>query len=593
MLSLNDVFNEEELRAWSNRILKLLPIGTTLDYFTEIKMDGLAVTLIYRGGIFTIGATRGDGRVGEEITKNLKTIEAIPLRLDLDTMRGSSRRQAEREVEIRGEVYMPLVAFDRLNAEQTRHHETEFANPRNAAAGSLRQLDSAVTAHRQLDFFAYDLVTDLGQTTHAQSHEIIEQLGIKQNRLNQLCRNLDEVMAYYEKIQKSRAKLPYQIDGIVINVNALPLVRQLGVVGKAPRGAVAFKYPAEQATTIVEDIKIQIGRTGALTPVAWLKPMKVAGSTISRATLHNADEIRRLDVRIGDTVIIQKAGDVIPEIVSVLPKLRTGRENIFHFPARCPDCGSSVVRRPNEVNHYCTNANCFAQKRERFYHFVSKKALDIDGLGPKIIDQLIDQKLIKDLADIFTLRTGDLEPLERFATKSAQNLFEAIQASRHVSLARFVYALGIRHVGEATAIALANHFHNINRLLATSADELIDIPDVGPIVGQSIQTFFSQMENQKLIERMINLGVKIESAKSPHSQQLVGQTFVLTGTLSKFTRDEAKAKIRSAGGSVSGSVSQATDYVLAGTEAGSKLDQAKKFGVKIITEVEFIKLLNR
>jgi DNA ligase (NAD+) len=371
MLSLNDVFNEDELRAWEGRITKLLPAGTKLDYFAEIKMDGLAVTLIYRGGIFTIGATRGDGRAGEDITKNLRTIEAIPLRLDLSALRGANLHQAEREVEIRGEVYMPLVAFDRLNAEQKRNHESEFANPRNAAAGSLRQLDPAITERRKLDFFAYDLVTDLGQTVHAQSHQIIEQLGVKQNRLNRYCRDIDAVMAYYYEIQKKRATLPYQIDGIVININALPIVRQLGVVGKAPRGAVAFKYPAEQATTIVEDIKIQIGRTGALTPVAWLKPVKVAGSTISRATLHNEDEISRLDVRIGDTVIIQKAGDVIPDIVAVLPKLRTGREKIFHFPTRCPDCGSPVMRRPGEVSHYCSNAECFAQKRERFYHFVS------------------------------------------------------------------------------------------------------------------------------------------------------------------------------------------------------------------------------
>ncbi|MFA6198456.1 MAG: NAD-dependent DNA ligase LigA [Patescibacteria group bacterium] len=593
MLSLNDVFNEAELKEWEARILKLLPSGTRLDYFAEIKMDGLAVTLIYRNGLFSTGATRGDGRVGEDITQNLKTIEAIPLRLGYEALSGEARHWAEREVEIRGEVYMPLAEFDRLNANQKKHGEAEFANPRNAAAGSLRQLDSNITKSRRLDFFAYDLVTDLGQSTHAQSHQLIEQMGIKQNRLNRHCQNIAEVLKYYHEIQKTRPKLPYQIDGIVINVNALPLVRQLGVVGKAPRGAIAFKYPAEQGTTIVEDIKIQIGRTGALTPVAWLKPVKVAGSTISRATLHNEDEIRRLDVRIGDTVIIQKAGDVIPDIVAVLPKLRTGREKVFHFPARCPDCGSTVERRLGEVSHYCSNPGCFAQKRERFYHFVSKGAFDIDGLGPKIIDQLLDQKLIKDPADIYTLRTGDLEAQERFAAKSARNLVDSIQASKNISLARFIYALGIRHVGEETAIALAKHFQLINRLINAQLEELNRVPDIGPVVAGSIKKYFEQKEHVKLVEKLIQRGVSIQATPTSNKQRLSGRTFVLTGTLERYTRDEAKAAIRLAGGDISSSVSRSTDFVVAGTSAGSKLRQARELGVKIISEEELKKLLGQ
>lgn len=589
MLSLNDVFSEEELRAWQERIRKLLPAGQAVEYFAEVKMDGLAVSLIYREGVLVTAATRGNGKVGENITHNIKTIEAIPLRLDFSGLTAAQRSRAT-EIEIRGEVYMSKKAFAEMNERQRAKEEAEFANPRNAAAGSLRQLDPKITAARRLEFFAYDLVTDLGQTTHQAAHELVERMGVPQNRANRHCENLDEVVAYYHDIAERRSGLPYQIDGIVVNVNALEQFASLGVVGKAPRGAVAFKYPAEQATTIVEDIRVQIGRTGALTPVAWLRPVKVAGSTISRATLHNEDEIERLGLKIGDTVVVQKAGDVIPDIVQVLSKLRTGKERAFHFPKRCPDCQSPVERREGEAAHYCTNPHCFAQSRERLYHFVAKAAFDIDGMGPKIIDQLIEQKLIRDPADIFSLRTGDLTPLERFADKSAQNVIASIQKAKRIPLARFIYALGIRHVGEETARALAEHFQSMAALQSATLADFENVPDVGPVVAQSLAAFFHDSHQQKLIAKLLASGIVLDRPQKT-GQRLAGKTFVLTGTLPTLSRSEAKARIQSAGGTVSGSVSAATDYVVAGEAAGSKLTKAKKLQVTVISEDELKRLL--
>lgn len=590
MLSLNDAFSEEEMRDWEKRILKLLPSGTKLDYYAEIKMDGLAVSLIYRDGIFALGATRGNGQVGEDVTHNLKTIEAIPLRLETEHLPEAWRRLVKGTVEVRGEVYMTKAVLERLNKLQSKRGGPEFANPRNAAAGSIRQLDPKIAAQRQLNFYAYDLITDFGQKTHAESHELFHKLGFKNNPENQPGRDLEEVIKYYHRIEKKRPSLPYQMDGVVVNVNNIATFRKLGVAGKAPRGAIAFKYPAEQATTIVEDIQVQVGRTGALTPVAWLKPVQVAGSIISRATLHNEDEIRRLDVRIGDTVIIQKAGDVIPDIVEALPKLRTGHERKFHFPKKCPVCGSPVIRREGEAAYYCTNSKCFAQSKEALYHFVSKTAFDIDGLGPKIIDQLWEKGLIRDSADIYNLTKDDLQPLERFAEKSAANLVEAIAKSREITLARFIYGLGIRHVGEETAIDLAQHFGTLEKIRQANQAELQAVFEIGEVVAESVESYFKKAENVRLLEKLLKNGVKIINPKR-RAATLTGKTFVLTGTLASLTRDEAKAKIREAGGDVSSSVSSETDYVVAGEEPGSKLDKAKKLGIKVLAEPEFLKMI--
>lgn len=472
MLSLNDVFSGEELQEWEQRILKLLPSGTKLDYYAEIKMDGLAIALVYEKGVFTLGSTRGDGKIGENVTENLKTIEAIPLRLmefihekHISFLKGARRDRffdltRNGKVEVRGEVYMSKKSFEYINKEQEKKSLPLFANPRNAAVGSVRQLDPKITASRKLDFCVYDVVTDFGQTTHEQAHNIARALGFKANSLNKHCEDIGEVITFHEEMGKVKNTLPFEFDGVVVNVNDGKVFERLGVVGKAPRGAIAFKYPGEEATTVVENIIVQVGRTGALTPLAILKPVRVSGSTVSRATLHNIDEIKRLDVRIGDTAIIQKAGDVIPDIIKVLPNLRTGKEKIFKMPKKCPACDSEVIRRDGEVAYYCSNKNCLAIQKENLYHFVSKKAFDIRGMGPKIVDRFLDEGFIKNAADIFKLKRGDIEGLFRFGKKSAENLMNAIEKSKKISLDRFIYALGIRHVGEETARDVAKIISN-------------------------------------------------------------------------------------------------------------------------------------
>ncbi|MDP3964588.1 MAG: NAD-dependent DNA ligase LigA, partial [bacterium] len=584
--------SHDEMLEWEKRVRKLLPDHARLEYYAEVKMDGLAVALVYRQGMLVVGATRGNGIIGENVTQNLRTIESIPLRLSLDRLPKKYSLLSNKEIEIRGEVFMRRDVFETLNVQQKKRGQALFANPRNAAAGSIRQLNPKITAARSLDFFAYDLVTDLGQRTHEESHAIAQALGFKSNPKNKDCSTLTEVKKYYEHVAKLRDRLPYQLDGIVVNVNDIQTYRRLGVVGKAPRGSIAYKYPAEQATTIVEDIQVQVGRTGTLTPVAHLKPVQVAGTTVSRATLHNEDEIARLDVRIGDTVIIQKAGDIIPDIIQVLPKLRTGKERNFVFPSQCPVCGSKVERRSGEAAHYCTNQNCFAQTREKLYHFVSKTAFDIDGLGPKIIDQLYEHELIRDAADLFTLTEGDVEPLEGFAEVAAKNLVTGIRRSRSISLARFVYALGIRHVGEETANDLAVEFGSIGALRSADAERLEKISDVGIVVAKSVEEYFRESANKKLIDTLLANGVKIINPPK-RQNKLGGATFVLTGTLENLTRDEAKERIRLAGGDVSGSVSAKTDYVVAGDSPGSKLDTAKKLGVKVISEKELLGMIEK
>lgn len=592
MLSLVDAFSFEELKDWEERNAKLVPDRHDLDYYAEIKMDGLAVTLIYKNGMFAQGATRGDGRVGEDITQNLKTIEAIPLNLEIEKLPKTAQVEAMKEIEVRGEAFMSKKVLEQLNKEQAKKKLPPFANPRNAAAGSLRQLDPKITASRKLSFMAYDLITDLGQETHQEAHEILKQLGFRSGEYNQYCRDTDAVEVYHAKIGKIRASMPYWTDGIVVIVNNLRLFKRLGVVGKAPRGSLAYKYPAEQATTVVEDIQVQVGRTGALTPVAHLRPVRVAGSTVSRATLHNMDEIERLDVRIGDTVILQKAGDVIPDIVKTLPNLRTGKEKKFQMPSKCPVCDSKVVRKQGEVAYYCSNKKCYAQQHENLRHFVSKTAFDIDGLGPKILESLAAADLVKDPADLFDLQESDLEPLERFAEKSAKNLVGAIQKAKNITLSRFIYALGIRHVGEETAIDLAQRFGTFDKLANASFEEVNKIHDVGDVVAKSIYEYFQDPLNKKLIKKLLQHGILIQSEKKVSANTaLTGKKIVVTGTLDSMSREEAKAHVRTAGGDWVSSVSKNTDYVVVGAEPGSKADQAKKLGVKIISEKEFLNLL--
>ena len=590
MLTLNDVRDENELKEWEERIKRLLSPSEIkkLDYFAELKMDGLAMSLIYRDGILFKGATRGNGYIGEDVTQNVKTIGAIPLRLRLENL--AKKYKIPKEIEIRGEVFMLKKVFEKLNEEQRAKNEPLFANPRNAAAGSVRQLDPKVTASRELSFYGYQIVTDLGFKTHQESHQILRLLGVPDNPYNRYCKNLEEVIKFYNHIQSIRKRLPYEIDGIVINVNDNRLFEKLGFVGRAPRGAIAFKFPGIEGTTKIKEIVVQVGRTGKLTPVAILEPVRIGGTTISRATLHNADEIKRLGVKIGDTVVVKRAGDVIPEVVRVITSLRDGTEKEFKMPKVCPYCGSKVIKKEGEVDYYCPNPKCFAIRKRYLYHFVSKKAFDIEGLGPKIIDQLLDEGLIRNANDIFKLKKGDLIPLERFAEKSSQNLIDAIQKAKKIPLARFIYALGIRHVGEETANILAMRFGSIENLEKATLEELKEIPDIGEIVAESIYKWFKDKRNLKFIKELLEAGVKIIPPKKI-KMKLKGKSFVFTGALKSMTRDEASEKVRLLGGDVSSSVSKNTDYVVVGENPGSKYKKAKKLGVKMISEKEFLKLI--
>jgi len=595
MLSLNDVFSNEDFKAWQERIQKLVP-SQKLKYFAELKIDGFAIALIYQDGVLIQGATRGDGQVGEEVTQNLKTIDSIPLKLEIHQKMPSKIIQDKVEkllvkgrIEIRGEVYMSKKDFERINQEREKKGLPLYANPRNTAAGSIRQLDPKIAASRKLNFLAYSLITNLGQETHNQEHQILQSLGFKISQ-DKYCSDLKDVIKFWQEINQKRKRLPYLIDGVVVNVDNNKVFDKLGIVGKAPRGAIALKFPAKETTTIVEDIVVQIGRTGALTPVAHLKPVRLGGILITRATLHNEDEIKRLDVRIGDTVIIQRAGDVIPDVVKVIKKLRTGKEKKFQMLKRCPACKGEVIRLEGEVVHRCANLKCGSIQRQQIIHFVSKKGFDIEGLGPKIINQLMDQGLISNPADIFSLFQGDLIPLDRFADKSASNLIKAIEQSKKISLAKFIHALGIRHVGEETAIALSQYFGSLDKIRKASLKNLLQIEDVGEIVAQSIFNWFNRESNKELIKRLLDNGIEIEKVKTVQ-KKLIGQTFVLTGEMDKFTREQAKSKIRQLGGNVSSSVSKQTNFVVIGKNPGSKYNRAKKLGVKIINEQEFLEII--
>ena len=585
MLSFNDAFSEKDMIDWEERIKKLLTQEEVekLDYFCELKFDGLAIELIYKNGVLEIGSTRGDGIIGENVTQNLKTINTIPLRL----------RKEEREIIVRGEVIIFKKDFLKINKIREKNNLPVYANPRNVAAGSIRQVDPKIAAQRKLTFFAYDLVSDLGQSTHEEEHKILKDLGFKTNPCNRFCKSLKQVFGFREQWKKDREKLEYEIDGIVAIVNQNKIFQKLGTVGKAPRGAVAYKFPLKEAETIIEDIKIQIGRTGALTPVACLKPVKVGGVTISRATLHNEDEIKRLGVRVGDTVVVGRAGDVIPKIIKVLKELRTGKEKIFKMPKVCPRCGTKLVRPAGEVIWRCPNPNCQARGKRYLYHFVSKSAFDIEGLGPRIIRQLFEKNLIFDSADIFQLKENDLVSLEGFAEKSAENLISAIKAKKEIDFARFIYALGIKEVGEETAQDLMNYFKNLEDLKKASKEELIQIKDIGPETAESIYDWFHQKINLRLLEKLKQSGVKIKyPIQNSKHQVFFGKTFVFTGSLTNLTREETKEKIRDLGGKVSEAISKNTDFLVLGKEPGSKFQEAKKLGIKIIYEKKFLDYVN-
>ncbi len=585
MLSMEDVFSPDELHEWQERIKKFMP-AHKFDYYTEIKMDGLAVSLLYRDGIFIQGSTRGDGKIGEDVTQNLKTVEAIPLKL-----REIKELSVKGEIEIRGEVYMSKKSFDEINRAQEEAGEEKFANPRNAAAGAVRQLDPSVTASRKLSFYGYALATDLGQKTHEESHNLIAKLGVPVNPHNVYSKNLDEVVRFHEKIQKSREKLPYWTDGIVVVVNDEKMFGRLGVVGKAPRGMIAYKFPAEQAVTRVREVRWQVGRTGALTPVAVMDPVFVAGTTVQHSTLHNMDEIERLGLKVGDTVILEKAGDVIPKIVKVLPRLRTGKEKEIHRPAKCPVCGHEVAKRDKEVAYVCRNKSCPAKDLEAIINFVSKRAFDIEGLGPKQIELFMREGLVSTPADLFKLEKSDLVDLERFGDKSAENIIMAMEARKSIPLHRFIISLGILHVGDETAADLAAHFGSLERFRKADLEELARISGIGEVVAKSIHEWLGNHINQKLIDDLLKAGVKVLSAEKAKHQPLAGKIFVFTGELEGMSRDEAKDLVRKLGGNPAESVSKKTDYVVAGPGAGSKLDRAKKLGVKILDEKEFLKMV--
>lgn len=592
MFSLTDVFSVEELREWDTRWRKIRP-QEKADYLVDLKLDGLAISITYDQGLFVQAATRGDGQVGEDVTQNVKTIDAVPLRLNVDRLSSTiKQRVLSGRVELRGEAVMLKKDFAALNVAQKKAGAAEFANPRNVTAGSIRQLDSSVTAQRKIDFYAWELVTDLGQKTLSEGYDLLKMMGIKVNPKAAVCPTLDELERFYDRIGKERELLPFWIDGVVVKINQRLLAQDLGFVGKAPRAATAWKFAAEQATTVVENIVVQVGRTGALTPVAHLRPVSVAGTTVARATLHNADEIARLDVRVGDTVIIAKAGDIIPEVQSVIIKLRPAGSKPWRMLRQCPVCHQPIDRKEGEAIHYCRNPRCPAKHREHLYHFVSKSALDIGGLGPSTVDALIEEGLVHEPADFFTLREEQLAELPLFAEKKAQNLVRSLGQRRTASFDRFLFALGIRHVGQETARTLAARYHDWTSMKKATLDELKQTPDVGDIVAESIVTWMHDEHNQRIVADLLK-HIQTKKVDAPAAGPLQGRAVVITGTLTTMSREEAEDAIRRAGGRATSSVSAKTAYVVVGAEPGSKEATAKKLGVKTIDEHEFRALLER
>lgn len=583
MLSLSNAFNDGELRDFANRVYKLA--GTReIEFIVEHKIDGLSAILTYEGGLYVQGATRGNGVIGEDVTENIRTIRSLPLRLKRDV-----------SLELRGEVYIAKDDFEKINEQRLDRDEEPFANPRNAAAGSIRQLDPRIAAERSLSILVYDLLGhDIeGIETHLQALDFLTEQGFKVN-WHQKCDDIDEVIELCEQWTEERDKLPFEIDGLVIKVNNLALREELGSTAKSPRWAIAFKFPAQLKTTIIKDIIISVGRTGALTPTAILQPVEVAGSTVSRATLHNEDEIKRKDIRIGDHVLIKKAGDVIPKVVKVIKNKRTGSEQQFKMPTSCPVCGGEVAREANEAVHRCTNiTTCPAQRREGIIHFVSRNAMNIDGVGPALIDQLLDRNLIEDYADLYGLSKDMLLPLDRIGDKSAANVIEAIKKSKQRPLHRLIFALGIRHVGAGVARVLTEHYHSIGNLSRATRAKLEEIDEIGPAIAESIVYFFKEIRNQRVIDKLRATGVKMEEKKVVNNQEkaLQDKKFVFTGGLEKYTRNEAKELVLSAGGKVTSSLSKNTDYLVVGDNPGSKFERAGRLGVEILNEEGFDELL--
>jgi len=591
MLSLANAFSDEDLRAFDERCKRFLEMGAgeEIEYVCELKFDGLAVSLTYVDGVLTAGATRGDGLRGEDITENLRTVRSIPTNLHHTRRDSPDAKPVPRMVEVRGEVILTHDEFRRINEERELSGEPTFANPRNAAAGSVRQLDPRVTARRRLTMFSYGVGAYQGAdfATHYEVLCALGDWGFQVNPNVRVCRNIDEVSAYISEWADKKEELPYDIDGMVVKVNSLALQTRLGSVARSPRWAVAYKYPAHQVTTKVNNIRV------ALTPVAELEPVEVGGVTVSRATLHNEDEIRRKDVRIGDTVVVQRAGEVIPEVVEVVKKKRTGREVEFTMPSQCPVCGAEVEKPEGEAVARCVGIACPAQVRERIIHFASRTAMDIEHVGPALVDQLIAKRLVADPADLYYLSRQDIEGLERMAEKSASNVIGAIEASKQASLARLIYALGIRHVGERTAAALADHFGDLDALARADEEELAKVPDVGPVVAASIARFFAEPENLDVLRKLKSAGIDPRAESRVESEAFAGKSVVFTGGLETMPRDQAEAYVRRLGGSPSSSVSKNTDLVVAGEKAGSKLDKALNLGVRVVSEAEFVEMLKR
>ena len=587
MLSLDNAFSVDELKEFHQRVVKGLENVSSedIEYFVELKFDGLAVTLTYENGVFIQGATRGNGKEGEDITANLRTIKSIPLNISTD-------KEKYGTLEVRGEVFMRRESFRELNKSREADDEAPFANPRNAAAGSLRLLDSSITAKRKLDIFVYGMgsTEPMPFKSHDEIQTALKNLGFKLNTNRHVCGSIEEVLPYIEKWQMEKDTLGYDVDGLVIKVNSLEYQKKLGATSKFPRWAVAYKYEAEKAETEVEDIICQVGRTGAITPVAILKPVYVSGSTVSRATLHNEDEIRKKDIRIGDRVLIEKAGEIIPRVVEVI-KSKAKRGTPFKMPVKCPDCQSTLLRPEEEAILRCVNYDCPAQFKERLFHFASRNAMDIDHFGPAIIEQLVDKGWVKNFSDLYKLDPQNVARLERMAEKSAQNLIEAIEKSKSAGLARLLHALGIRHVGQRAAMILARHFHSMTKLQNAKQEDLEFVMEIGGTVAESLAVYFKQISNQEEIKRLAECGVEVEITGESVGTALSGKQFVLTGSLESLTRDEAKEKIAALGGRVTSTVSKKTDYVVVGTDPGSKVEKAKKLGIEVVTEKKLKQML--
>jgi DNA ligase (NAD+) len=585
MLSLDNTYSEEELRGWERRVHELSG-QNDVDYVCELKLDGMSLALIYEDGKLVRGITRGDGSVGEDVTLNVRTVRSVPLSISKEKLKKAG---IPADFEVRGELLMPLAAFKRMNQERESKGLSLFANPRNATAGTVRQLESRVTAERRLDYFSYMLLQD-GRTyfdRHWKTLDALEAAGFKVNQNRKLVHSMEEVWAFIQEWAGKRESLAYEIDGIVVKVDRTALQDELGFTGKAPRWAIAYKYAARAGITKLEDIRVQVGRTGKLTPVAMLAPVLIGGTTVRNATLHNMDEIERLGVKIGDWVQVERGGDVIPKVAKVIEDKDHPRgTKIFQMPEKCPVCCTKVVRTEGEVDYRCVNANCPAKLRETILHFASRGVMNIDGMGDALVNQLTDRGLVKNVAEIYKLTKADLLSLERMGDKSAQNILDEIENSKKLPLERVIYGLGIRMVGERTAQFLAEHFGSTQALEKAGVEELQDVNEVGPRIAKSIVEFFGIVANRKLVERLREAGLTLTGKKKERGTKLAGKTFVLTGTLAHFTRDEAKKMIEDAGGKVTGSVSKKTDYVVAGSDAGSKLDKAKELGVKVIDEKE-------